>query len=552
MDGTWRSQTVDADAALSALLHSESGNGACSYNSFDRWSVELRGSATTVGARLVTAHEAMHAALNDVTAYGVLLAARHVVARTRRLTSDPGGADDHLIRLVGSCRGTHEAFATFESLWTVAGSDTTLLAGYPRYAGWFEDASELAPGPDTSQRKELMVQAALLACMQPPVLERVVDDPSWDSDAWWPPRLQRPDERSSLLHRHLDSQFWTDAWTACLHAIPDAVQVDERDRHSEPTDLPEGLQTACVQVLFGEVASLLARHDAPTLDYDAHRRYLAGVIQALETHGAPIGSLVASSDEQAVADEIFESWARERLLIRATPRRAVLRQFADVLRTGRMDVVSELSGSRHIFASVRPAGRLLDQFSFVDGDARMLNDLGWEPVVTLRTTTSSGNVELTVLSEPRQLSDLARALQRSIKSYCNVSLAFLGDEQWLRRWSRSLKRWQVSGLFDLSPSTLLDLWRRDGDTVSFAPSTLSDDDSERGSLIVLRVGRSPVPILLVCTAVTGSAIEDRLTTRMPTARRDMSLLTKNVSLRVAISHILTEEHFVDFAAYPAN
>lgn len=552
MDEIWRSHSVSADAALSALLHSESGHGAGSYNSFDRWSVTLRGSAGAVGARLVTAHEAMHAALNDVTAYGVLLAARNVVARGRNVTSDPGVADPRLIRLVDSCRGTHEAFATFESLWTVAASDTTLLAGYPRYEGWFKDASELAPGPDTSQRKELMVQAALLACMQPPVLERLADDARWDSEAWWPPRLQRPDERASLLHAHLDAQFWTDAWTACRHAIPEAAQIDDWDRQRQPTDLPEGLQTACVQFLFGEVAKLLAMHDAPTLDYDAHRRYLTDVIEAVEAHGAPIGSLVPSSEERSVADEMFEIWARERLLIRATPRPAVLRQFAEVLRTGRMDVVSEMLGSRHVFASVRPAGRLLSQFSFGDEDTRMLRGLGWEPVTTLRTSTSSGNVELTVVNDSQQLSDLVRALPRRMQSYCSVSLAFLDDKQWLRRWNRPLRRWHVSGLFDLSPSTLFDLWRRNGTSVAFAPSTLGGDDEERGSLIVLRLGRSPVPILLAGTAVACAAIENYLSTRMPTARRDISLLTNNPDLQVPISHILTEEHFVDFAAYPLN
>lgn len=217
-----------------------------------------------------------------------------------------------------------------------------------------------------------------------------------------------------------------------------------------------------------------------------------------------------------------------------------------------MDVVSEMLGARHVFASVRPAGRLLDQFSFGDGDARMLGSLGWEPVVTLRTSASSGNVELTVVNDPQQVSDLVRALPRRMQAYCNVSLAFLGDEQWLRRWNRSWKRWHVSGMFDLSPSTMFDLWRRDQEPIAFAPTNMGDDDGERGSLIVLRVGRSPIPLLLASTAVAGAAMEDHLSTRMPTARRDMSLLKEKHGVQVPVSHILAEEHFVDFAAYPMN
>jgi hypothetical protein len=550
MDEVRRSQSVDTDAALCALLHTESDHGAGSYNSFDRWSVALRGRASSVGARLVTAHEAMHAALNDVTAYGVLLAARVAIARGRIVGPNESFADDQLNRLVESCRGTHEAFATYESLWTVAGSDTSLLIGYPRYEGWFKDGSELAPGPETSQRKELMVQAALLACMQPPVLERLAADASSGSQAWWPPRLERPDERLSLLHANLNAQFWTDAWKACIDQVPDAAHVDEWDRHPQSPDLPDGLQTACVEVLYREVANFLAVRDAPTLVYDGHRRYLADVVAAVEANGAPTGSLVASRDDQTVADEMFETWSRERLIIRAAPRPAILRQFADVLGTGRMDVVSEMLGVPHVFASVRPAGRLLEQFSFADRDARMLGGLGWEPVVTLRAATSSGNVELTVVNDPQQMSDLARSLPRRIKAYCNVSLAFLGDEPWLSRWNRSLRHWQVSGLFDLSPSSLFDLWRRARERVTFAPGTMVGDEGERGSLIVLRVGPSPVPVLLACTSVAGAAIEEHLSTRMPTARQDMRLLTGKPGVQVPVGHILTEEHFVDFAAYP--
>jgi hypothetical protein len=540
---------------LAAALHSDSGQGQGSYNSFDEWSVALRGSAGSTGSRLVTAHEAMHAALNDVTAYGMLLAACAVLSRRKGDKLGDSDMGSKLIRLVASCRGTHEAFATFESLWTVADADTGLLAGYPLYEGWFKDASELAPGPDSSQRKELMVQAALLACMQPPVLERLEADASWSSQAWWPPRLERPDERFSLLHGLFDERFWSTAWANCREVVPDSVQVEDWDRISSPgrrreSELPEGLQTACVQALYGEVATLLRQHNAPTLDYDGHRRHGVDVVEAVERQGAPVGAVVSSSDARAVVDEVFETWQRERLIIRDAPKHAVLRNFAEVLHSGRMDVVSEILDTRRVFASVRSAGRLLAQFSFDVSDAELLHDAGWEPLVTLRTIASSGLVELTVVDHPQQIADLVRALPRRMPAYCNVSLAFLGDDLWLRRWNRSLRRWKVSGLFDLSPSAQFDGWRQDGEEIAYASTTVGHGDREHGSLIVLRVGRSPLPLLLACTAVTGDAIERYLSTRMPTARRDMSLVEKNPGLQVAVSHIFTEEHFVDFAAYP--
>lgn len=61
---------MGSGGVVTALLHSESGAGAGAYNSFDRWSTSLRGDAGSEGAKLVTVHEALHAALNDTTAFG--------------------------------------------------------------------------------------------------------------------------------------------------------------------------------------------------------------------------------------------------------------------------------------------------------------------------------------------------------------------------------------------------------------------------------------------------------------------------------------------------
>jgi hypothetical protein len=111
--GTGHLLSSETNTELSAALHSDSGQGQGSYNSVDEWSVALRGSAGSVGSRLVTAHEAMHAALNDVTAFGILLAACAVLSRRRGDQSGDSDTGSKLVKLVASCRGTHEAFATF-------------------------------------------------------------------------------------------------------------------------------------------------------------------------------------------------------------------------------------------------------------------------------------------------------------------------------------------------------------------------------------------------------------------------------------------------------
>jgi len=128
---------------LTALLHGELDSGEGSYNSFDRWSTSLRGDAGSEGARLVTVHEALHVVLNDTTAFGVLLAACAALAHAE------GGQHEVALRpLLGHCRGVHEAFATFQSLWLVAAGELSYLSGYPRYERWYRDASDLVPVPD--------------------------------------------------------------------------------------------------------------------------------------------------------------------------------------------------------------------------------------------------------------------------------------------------------------------------------------------------------------------------------------------------------------------
>jgi hypothetical protein len=145
----------DEEHLFGALLHGESSGGSGRYNNLDQWSVSLSGQES-VGARLVTVHEALHVVLNDSTATGIRLAACAVLARAE--------GDQYvqtLKRLVSQCRGVHEAFATFESLWLVALGDRSYLQAYPRYLSWYKDAAELIPLPDHLRRKEMLLDAAI-------------------------------------------------------------------------------------------------------------------------------------------------------------------------------------------------------------------------------------------------------------------------------------------------------------------------------------------------------------------------------------------------------
>ena len=548
---------MESSGLVTALLHSEADSGAGAYNSFDRWSTSLRGDAGSDGARLVTVHEALHAALNDTTAFGVLLAACAVLGQV--------AGDEYeaaLRRLVGQCRGVHEAFATFQSLWLVVAGDMSYLSGYPRYQRWYQDASDLVPIPDHTRRKEMMLEAAARACMQAPVLAGITGDAPLAADTWTRPASERPDERFALLHRVADGKFWDRAWDECIEAVSgtpleEVLKASDSDvsRRQETYDdaLDEPLAT-CAHVLYSAVATLLAEHGAVTLDYDGHREFLAAVIASVEQEApAASGLLLASSDERGVAEETFEMWRRERLVLRERPRAAVVRRFDDVLRNRQVPALLSGAGDRmHVFASVRPARRLLQQFAVAGDGESWLDARGPSPVVTVRSSAvDADNVELTVIDEPAQLARLIGALPEQLTLHVNISLACLGDLAWRGHWARALRRTRVTGLIDLSPMAQVNAWRAEHEELRYAQATIQDAGGAPAELMVWMVGKTNLPLLLVCTAVTSGILRQYIEHTYPSAQLDSGIITRRqADIELATSHLLGEEYFFDFAAYP--
>jgi hypothetical protein len=546
---------VDTGDLVTALLHSESDWGEGSYNSFDKWSTSLHGGAGSAGARLVTVHEALHAVLNDTTAFGALLAACAVLAKV------VGGPYKLALKtLVEQCRGVHEAFATFQSLWLVVAGDTSYLSGYPRYLRWYKDASELVPVPDHMRRKEMMLEAAARVCMQAPVLTRLTGETAVIADALPPPAGERPDERFALLHRVADAKFWARAWDQCAVAVSDtplweALEASDHDVALRPETYDDAFSeplATCAHLLYSAVAALLAEHGLATLEYDGHRDPLTDVIAFVEREApAARGMLLDSSDERGVQEETFELWRRERLVVRERPRPAVVRRFNDVLQDRQIAVLLSGEGERmHVFASVRPTHRLLEQFAVGDADASWLGSRGSAPVVTIRSDNAD-QVELTVVDEPAQLSRLAAVLPAPLVIYANVSLACLGDLTWRRHWSRALHRARLTGLFDLSPMAQVNLWRNEHQKLRYAQATIRDGNGEPADLMVWMVGDTNLPLLLVCTSVTSDILRQYIESVYPDARLDADIIGRRQGeIELTTSHLLQEEYFFDLSAYP--
>jgi hypothetical protein len=545
-----------AASSLTALLHSEANAGAGAYNSFDRWSTALRGDAASDGARLVTVHEALHAALNDTTAYGVLLAACSALVQTER-----SSYEQELARLVGQCRGVHEAFATFQSLWLVVAGDLSYLDGYPRYQRWYRDARDLVPLPDSSRRKEMMLEAAARACMQAPVLDRLIAGPDNLSHAWAPPARDRPDERFAMLHRTADANFWSHAWARCAAAVSGtplwaALEASDHDVTSRPETYDDAYAeplATCAHLLYDSVARLLGEQGADTLDYDGHRSKLDEVVAIVEAVSpAARGLLIPSSDKRTVREESYEMWRRERLVLRDRPLLATVRRFSEVVADRQIPALLSGGGEKlHVFASVRPADRLVDQFALDQSAQRWLAEQGSAPIVTVRSTSDrSEAIDLTVLDDPYELVALSKSVPKRLAVHVNVSLACLGDRAWRDRWSRALRRTRLTGLVDLSSMAQLKLWHDEGQRFSYAQATVHDVQSVPAELMVWLVGDTNLPLLLVCTSVTGDVLKKYIEDTYPTAQEDPEVIVRRqATIELATSHLLFEEYYFDLAAY---
>jgi hypothetical protein len=543
-------QTDDAagDHLLGLLLHGSSSGGAGAYNNLDVFTTALGpGLPDSPAARLVTAHEAMHVALNDSTAFGTALAALGVLAHDQ-------GNTEPLRSLLAMCRGVHESFATFGSIWAVSDGDLDLLAGRADYLAWYRDAADLVPLPDHSRRKELAFDAAALVCMQSPVLDDLL---ATGIAAKHPavPRRHRPDARFRLLHERADAAFWARCWDRCWQETAELPGWDllvtadnepglRRDTYSDELSPTWDVVT---RTLYFELAGLLADQGARSLVYDGHRGRTAEVIAAVEeVVPGSRGRLIASADDAPVDLEVAEMWSRERLVVRERPRRARLQRIED-----RPDVeLRSVHEERlHVFVIARPAFRLLDQFDLDERDAATLRLLGSAPVVAVLSSAPEV-VDLVVLSRPTHLELVLEEGSAGLGVLADVALSCLGDLAWRDRWAPALGATSLTVLIDLNPLRQIDAWRADGEWLRYALGSIGGG-SAGAALFACLVGERDVPFLLPCTAIVSDALAGHLDDHYPGAERTAAVISDHADLiQVTLSHLLGAEHHFDVAAYP--
>lgn len=150
-------------------------------------------SHTSPASLMVSRHEAVHFRLMSYSSFGLLVKAVYDDIVRRQIEPE------RLLGLVDMMRRTQEIAATAVGLWMTIGDPDELLAPYPAYRAYLEDARHLARGlVQGSYGSMLLVEQACRAALQIPLLHLRPDPATWGSlgpedlsDHLWPDnRLQ--------------------------------------------------------------------------------------------------------------------------------------------------------------------------------------------------------------------------------------------------------------------------------------------------------------------------------------------------------------------------
>lgn len=406
-----------------------------------RFDLRLRGDAGP-GDRLVHYHEAQHVTLTATTAWGAALLASAEMPGWQRLFG----------KLLDRCRTTHESFATYLSCSVVAigfGWPDTALAAYPEYAVLADRLHRFLTPVSGEQRRALAVTAIARACMQTPILDRMI--------ASWPevltmgslPRLDVPDERLEYLLKDPDlpatagaadaavtEQFGTAALDADLAGGSGALD----DAHDPAWALWEN-------TLFDRVASKLRAAGAVVLGsndhLDAAAELTALVVRALPGARLTVDAAPDAADRRLTG--IALSHARLWLRTMRLPGRLVtIGEDVDLDEVVRVaDATSRLEGRPNLVLSARLSARLLAGYEYDKTGAEALSALR-EPVVGIRSLADDGAgsdtdaVWFARLPRTADAAALARALGGRGDLSCCVAASCLAYDRWREAWLSAL------------------------------------------------------------------------------------------------------------------
>lgn len=424
---------------LAALFFSPAADAGRGIYLPGRFDLRLRGDAA-LGDRLVHYHEAQHVTLTATTAWGAALL---VAAGTP-------GWEQLFGRLLDRCRMTHESFATYLSCSAVAagfGSPEPALAAYPDYAALVGRLDRFLAPLAGAQRRALAVTAIARACMQTPVLDRMI--------ASWPepitlggvPRIDVPDERlEHLLKRspELPAAFGAAADTTVSERFGTAAL--DADLARDGGALDEALEAAWAlweDTVFDVVADELRATGAVVPGSNGHLDAAAG-LTAIVVAAVPGSRLMVDAAPDAVdrrLTAIVLSHARLWLGALRRPGRLVTvgvdADLEEMIRVA--DATSRLEGRPNLVLTARRPARLRAGYDYDEAGAAALSALR-EPVVGVRSLADDGAgvgidaVWFARLPRPADVVALATAWEGRGDLSCCVAASCLPHARWREDW----------------------------------------------------------------------------------------------------------------------
>jgi hypothetical protein len=493
---------------------------------------------------MVSGHEAEHAALNSITVWGALMQA---IAIASRLAPERARYAETLLVLVKRCRRTHEAYATHRSLVGIlnADEDSTaagLLAGFPTYQAHLDDAIAIGPvGAISLVWRQLAVEAALLACMQPRVL------PLRTSLADFRPASFResdsPDSRYLLL-RSLAPRLWAEVDDMCAEVMGpqwNELRRVEAPRRGVRAALPAQVQNEIYRLCVLAASVVLKQHGQETTTLDEVQSATLGIVGALsEVLGGVPNPMVVDGNQRAGLAQLYEL---ERIELRP-PRKVTVHAASTA---GLTDLVSGQEPDRHVLVVARRASVLRRQFS-LDVDP-------WGPEDTVcavqvaRTGPDGGRtIALYPMAHPDELLRLRQA-STDHGVLASVAVSSSRDGGWREVWLPALHRsTRLTMLLDFPFLPSIDALAAVDPGVRYAVARIRVDD-DAYSLFACRIADEP-PLFGLCSLVAGLAFADHVAnaTNGRAVETLDALGVERDHIPLIVRHLVLDESYIETAS----
>ncbi len=458
-----------------------------------------------------------------------------------------------LAQLVELARDTHELYATTWGACLVAADPDEVLSPYGGYRYYLEQARRLAPAwPDASWPKLFAVKSMAEVCMQPPIIDYVVDCGLDKFAVDQIPDSYRPDHRLDLLWNELDVAGLDALEQEALgkfggdQRFDDLLVCDVLDPEPDFGDLWQELQLW----LYEWFADLLRRCGVVVLQEGGHSH---PSIELLRLIGERVAvSHVEVGGNSSDAGTYFRSFENERVMLRAKPLQGRVQSLTLQWPAGFPRVPCD----PHLFIAVRPARRILAQYQFDPAEARQLAaHCDGEVCVTVRGSDEANGEGIVVfcpLRTPEQIHTLIAGLPDT-PIRVSISASVLRREAWRAHWMDALtESATVTALCDIPLHVLFDEWRSADVGVSFAkfePTWLKQCPFSVFQCQANQEGS--IPFLAVCSTLVTSAAGAYARDLWPEGERDL----KEEGIPTGVQHVLVrlaeEEPWFDFRGFLA-